>query len=188
VVDTSGVATFMNGGAAVIKYTLPTGCYRTRTISVNPLPTSAVTYNNGTLYAPSGFVSYQWYDSVGKITGATSPSVAALYNMYYYVIVTDSLGCQGKSDLYYFNPSTAGVVNIGQKSPITIYPNPTNKVLYIESAINVRAVVNGVDGKKEMEQANAKQIDISSLASGMYFITFYNDDGQVQSKQKFIKE
>ncbi len=191
VIDTSGVTTLLQGGAAVIKYTLPTGCLRTRTLSVNPMPAPDVTYNGTTFtfYTPDIYVSYQWYDSIaGIIPGATSPNVAALYNEYYYVVVTDTLGCKGASAFYHYNPATAGVAGITNNNNIQIYPNPTSNVLYIKSGIRVYAVVTGIDGKRELEQRDAKALDISGLASGMYFITFYDDDNKLQSVQKFIKE
>ncbi len=42
IIDASGVVTAVSAGTSVISYTLPTGCFVTRTVTVNPLP-SAIT-------------------------------------------------------------------------------------------------------------------------------------------------
>ncbi len=191
VVDTSGIVTALSGGSAVISYTLPTGCARTKTLSVNPAPHPVVTYNflTYTFVTPDIWVSYQWYDSIiGKMPGATSPSVGAANNDYYYVVVTDSNGCKGASDTMYFQLSEAGIRNQVAGNHVRIFPNPTTGMLYIESSVRVRAVITGIDGKKEMEQADAKEMDISRLAPGMYFVALYDDNQQIISVQKLVRQ
>jgi uncharacterized protein YjdB len=193
VIDTSGVVSTLAGGVPVITYTLPTGCFRTKTISIFAPPVPIVNYNpfTNTFYATTSiaYVSYQWYDSTeGEIPGATSPTLAARYNEYYYVVVTDTNGCKGASALYEYNTAEASVKNIANNTLIKIYPNPASNTLFVESQIKVRAVVTGIDGKLLLEQTDAKEIDISQLAGAMYFITFYDDDNNVVSIQKFVKE
>jgi hypothetical protein len=39
-----------------------------------------------------------------------------------------------------------------------------------------------------MEQANAKSMDISNLANGMYMILFYDETGNRVAIDKFIKQ
>jgi len=188
---TTGVVTTISGGTATIKYTLPlTGCSITTNLSIYPLPAPTITYTleDETLYATAGYVTYQWYDSIqGKIPGATSPSLAGLNTEYYYVVVTDSNGCTGISALYEFNASGLGIKNT-QSQNIRIYPNPTDGVIYIESPMNVRAIISSVDGKKELEQTNAHTLDMSRLASGVYFIALYNDSGAIITVQKITKQ
>jgi Secretion system C-terminal sorting domain len=189
-VDT-GIVTALTGGVAVISYTLPTSCAQIKVISVDPIPVPVVTFDGltGTLYTPNIYTSYQWYDSVsGVIPGATAPSIAALYPEYYYVVVTDSNGCKGASALYHYPPYNVGVNSVTANGNIRIYPNPTTGVLYIESPVNVRAEVRGIDGRKEMDVHNAKEINISRLADGIYFITLSDDHGNTVSIQKVTKQ
>jgi len=193
VIDTSGVVTSIAQGSAVIKYTLPTGCFRTKTIFIDPLPVPVINYNwlSGTFYVDtiSDYLSYQWYDSLqGKIVGATSPSLAALYTEYYFVVVTDTNGCKGASALYHYNVVELGAGSTINNSNIKIYPNPAAGSLYIESQVNVRAVITGMDGKTELEMENAKEIDISHLSDAMYFISLFDDSGRKLTTQKLIKE
>lgn len=190
VVDSSGIVTTIVGPLATFKYTLPTGCAVSHSIAIDPTPPVTVTYNPGTmtLYATTGYAAYQWYDDyVGKLIGATSSSVAGLYPEHYYVIVTDSIGCKGKSALFDLG-YIMGVSNVAGNDPVKMYPNPASTTVYIESAINVRAVVSGIDGKMQMEVANAKEIDLSKLAPGMYFVGLYNDSGNLVALKKLVKE
>ena len=187
----SGVFTALNGGNAVFVYTLPaTGCKITKTVVIHPLPVPIITYNNvtATLYTGTGYSSYQWYDDFqGLIPGATSPSLAALYTENYHVVVTDSFGCVGTSALYYFDATLLGIKNVAAEL-IKVYPNPAKSVVYIDAPAKVRVVIAGIDGKTLIEQEDAKQVDISRLADGMYFITLYNDDKQAITVRKIIKQ
>ncbi len=190
IVDTTGVITAVSQGTGTIRYTLPTGCYRTKTVSVDALPIPDIIYNftTGTFMATPGYVSYQWYDSIqGEIPGAVAPTLAALNTEYYYVIVTDSNGCTGKSPLYHFDIHQLGVTTVNNDKT-RIYPNPASTTLNIESVVGVRAVVSGIDGRTVIDEANAKVLNISKLSSGVYVITLFDDQGVRLSVQKFTKE
>ncbi len=71
---------------------------------------------------------------------------------------------------------------------MSIYPNPARASLFIEALVPVRAVISTVDGSKEIEVANAKEVDISRLANGLYLIALYDDSGVRIAIQKFVKE
>lgn len=189
-VSPTGVVTTISGGVAIIKYTLPlTGCAVSKSFTVNPLPAPIVTYNAGdnTFYTDTFYTSYQWYCTVQNlIPGATVYKTAGLYDGNYWVVVTDTNGCTGESALFAYN--TAMGVASHNNTLLRIYPNPANQVVYIESTIRVRAEITGIDGKMELRQAGAKEINISTLANGLYFISLYNDIGERLMVQKLIKE
>ncbi len=189
-IDTAGVVTGVWTGVSSIVYSLPSGCYRSKLLSVNPIPKPWVAYNFAiqSFVAQPGYVTYQWYDSIqGKIPRATSPTLASLNNEFYFVEVTDSNGCIGRSDKIWFDVKQLGIngVNAGR---VAIYPNPARASLFVESLIPVRAVISTIDGRQEIEALNAKEIDISRLASGLYLIALYDDSGVRIAIQKFVKE
>ncbi len=191
IVDSTGqiTAKFQSGFASVT-YTLPTGCKRSKNIYVRNVPLPAITYDwpTQTFHAPTGYQHYQWYDSVtGKIPHANSPTLAAIYYEWYYVIVTDENGCQARSPLYYFESSVLGVGNTTANS-IKMYPNPVNATLYIESNITVRAVITAIDGKVVIDKTDARQIDVSMLSDAAYMVSLYDDSGQLLSVQKMVKK
>jgi len=188
--DTSAAITALGGGTVTISYTLPTGCAATKSFRVNPLPAPIVTYNwiDFTFYTGTFYTSYQWYDSYqGLIVGATVAQTAAQYTANYWVVVTDTNGCTGESVPIAYNTAQTGI-KTQAKTAVHIYPNPAKQNVYIETAVNVRAVISDVNGTTEMEQTNAKNIDISSLADGVYFISLYGDDGQRIMVEKLVKQ
>jgi hypothetical protein len=106
----------------------------------------------------------------------------------YWVVVTDeSTGCTAASSPVTYNVSM-GAGNAAGNSDPRVYPNPSKELVYIESPVRVRAVISGVDGKKLIDQDNAKKIDISNLSSGVYFITIYDENGTQLKVQKLVKE
>jgi hypothetical protein len=68
-----------------------------------------------------------------------------------------------------------------------IYPNPVTTTLTIEGIIKATAEVYDISGKLLLaEQLNTNQVDISSLAKGLYFIKLNTEEGSVV--RKFVKE
>ena len=74
---------------------------------------------------------------------------------------------------------------------ISVYPNPAKGILNytISDQIVLTAVtINDISGKQIYKSGNTinNSIDVSSLSSGVYFVTFTSDKGT--ATKKFIKE
>ncbi|WP_157208964.1 T9SS type A sorting domain-containing protein [Mariniflexile maritimum] len=68
-----------------------------------------------------------------------------------------------------------------------IYPNPANDVLNISTSSKMASVeVSNITGQTMFTKIGVKRIDISSLSSGMYFLTVKSEEGASTTK-KFIK-
>ncbi len=188
-IDTDGVIQSLAAGTVNITYTLPvTGCRSILTVPVRPLPVSSITFVDSvnTLYADTGYQSYQWYGTLeGIIVGANSRSIAGLETQGYYVVVSDTFGCVGTSAIFPYN------VHMGFNDPtgadVRIFPNPATSVIRIESSQPLRAVITTIDGKAVLEKENAHEVNISSLANGMYFVVLYNDHNQAIATRKLVK-
>lgn len=187
---TTGIVTTVQGGSTNITYTLSgTGCFAIKTITVQPAPAAPISYNYFTksFYTLNTYPSYQWYDHFGPIAGANTYLTAALYDGVYYVVVGNTSGCKGESTHLLFNQSMVSTPSVSQVQ-VKIYPNPSTETVYIEAPVKVRAVISGVDGKIEMERADATEMNISKLASGLYFITLYDAAGTKIVVQKLVKQ
>ncbi len=166
------------------------GCLVSAQVTINPLPDPIVSFNWGTrtFSTPPIFAAYQWYDSTatGVIPGATNATltVANKHNDYF-VRVTDFNGCSKASDWYRFPLATPDLTAV---SVVRIYPNPAVATIHIEAPGTVSASISGIEGKAVLEVKNAKDVDISKLANGIYFITVYDEEGRQLTVQKLVKQ
>lgn len=77
------------------------------------------------------------------------------------------------------------------ESQIFLYPNPTNNILnysFSNDIVLKNIVVSDVSGKQiftNNTDLSVKQIDVSDLSSGIYFVTFYAEEGSFT--KKFVK-
>ncbi len=77
---------------------------------------------------------------------------------------------------------------VEDNSNIDVYPNPVSGVLNIKSNDNITELqVFSINGKVLLSKFNSSQIDVSELASGMYFIKIENENGNVDTL-RFIKK
>ena len=178
-----------------VQITIPGSCTMT-TLSVpvteHPLPDPIVSYSGGYFHTAPYYVTYQWYKELIPIGGATLDSTISLGAGNYKVQVTDTFGCQSYSDVYVFNGETGGSggttgVQNTYKGDIKIYPNPAQTMVHIDAAIQVRAVITSVDGRTVLNIDAARDINISSLADGIYMIMLYDTNGQMVKAEKLVK-
>jgi hypothetical protein len=94
-------------------------------------------------------------------------------------------------DYQYFKGSINSMSNVpSTESSIQLYPNPTNGILKIETLVEFESVsIFSIEGKKveSFTINNSNEIDIQSLETGIYFLRFQLENGQV-SNHKIIKE
>jgi hypothetical protein len=140
-------------------------------------PIPVITQSNDTLFASPG-VSYQWW-SVGSgiVFGATNsffvPSLAGNY----FVIVTDTNGCEGTSNVI----AITGVKENGLSSSIKIYPNPSDGKFYIELSNfpteKPTLTLSNVIGQKlqELKLINKTTEVNLDAEDGVYFLTITTD-------------
>ena len=179
-----------NRGFAYVTYTVgATGCTAKTGFTKYAVPHPIIYWNGitGEDSVRDTFLNYQWYDSstVGAIPGAINNYLAVLYNEVYYVIVTDSLGCVGRSASFYMN--SAGVKDVTNNETINIYPNPADETFHIVATNNVDIVMSNLEGKIVLEQKNAKEVNIKNISSGVYNITFFDNKGNKIGTKELIK-
>ena len=74
-----------------------------------------------------------------------------------------------------------------ETSNLVIYPNPANDFITISGARNARIVISDLKGRMLLNvEAGSNQIDIRSLAKGIYVLKVQSEDKQVVGK--LVKE
>jgi hypothetical protein len=154
------------------------------TISVLPAPAPVLNFSGGVLSVSNTYVTYQWYVGASPVSGATSHSYRPVANGAYRVKVTDANGCTGYSIFRFF---TVGIEDLNEQK-IKIYPNPATSMVYIGSPVPVRAVISGMEGRILSDKADATELDLSNMPSGVYIVTIYGKDGERLLTQKMVKE
>ena len=84
--------------------------------------------------------------------------------------------------------STLSSGNFNQSNlEVSLYPNPVNNVLNIETALEIQNVeIYNIQGQKVLS-SNQKQINVSDLAAGMYMVRIKDTDNKIATKKIVIK-
>ncbi|MBN4062425.1 T9SS type A sorting domain-containing protein, partial [Bacteroidales bacterium AH-315-I05] len=133
--------------------------------------------------------TYVWNDANNQTTATATGLVSGPY----IVTVTDGIGCVATSSIQIW------ITGIDDKNPLTsmaIYPNPNKGQFYIEFKntvddyfINAINVLGQTVYSKEIAVNGSyiKQIDLTHLEAGTYFITVSNADGERRTERIVIE-
>ncbi|WP_341900408.1 DUF2341 domain-containing protein [Fluviicola taffensis] len=135
-----------------------------------------------TLVADLGATGYQWVDCTAgntPIPGATNSFYEATQNGSYAVI--SMIGsCSEQSNCIAI--STVGLEELNQIDNLSLFPNPTNGNLTIQSSnsqeLKIIDIIGNVVRKENIVAGVSKQIDVTSLGAGSYYL---------QSRTKVIR-
>ena len=153
-------------------------------------PKPVIVKAGNTLSVSGIFPAYQWYRNGNSLPGATSPTYTITQAGSYYVGVTDSTGCSGKSDLL---PVTTGVEAPEQEQGIAVYPNPIQKTVYLRFSSAVPRTIcftnimgQIMQGMSVASGNNSISVDAGSWPAGIYFLTYRSENGS--KTIKLLKE
>ncbi len=152
-------------------------------LSINTADTSVI--QNGTIFtANASNASFQWLDCNGNIplTGDTSQTFNAAVNGSYALVVSQN-GCVDTSAC--FTVTGLGFTERGAGHSFSLYPNPTDGMLNIESGSlyeEIRVSVLSVNGillrKVVYKNASQLKLNVKDLLPGMYLIELQDEKGQ----------
>lgn len=124
--------------------------------------------------------------------------VGALQGLFYNELLSDhggTLTCFSQNNFIHTtngsNQSTFGNcwqtigVEYSKPSSVAVFPNPTNGLMVIQDDNFSLAEVYNLNGQLLLS-SSSKQLDLSSFADGMYFLTLYQSQGN-RSSVKIIK-
>ncbi len=160
-------------------------------INEYPLPAPTITQSNDTLFSSPG-VNYQWWNvDSGIINGANNYFFVPPYGGDYYVIVTDSVGCAGTSNV--ISVSFAGINDFIIQPALLISPNPAKEIITLTlnkiDAGNCYLEITDITGRLVMSQNfhsfNNKlneSINIKSIKPGFYNLTIITEKYTLNKK------
>ena len=82
-----------------------------------------------------------------------------------------------------------GINAASNTASFTVYPNPTNSTLTINTSLNYSSIqIINMLGQLVFRKEKSTSLNVSSLPSGIYFIQLVDTKGSVIGKEKFVKE
>jgi len=150
---------------------------------------------SGNTLTSSSATSYQWYFNGNLIPGATDQSYTITQSGLYTVEVSNENGCKSQSDI---DANLVGIESIDSEGVISIYPNPSDGKLVIEwqqipGVANLGIEVLNAIGQsvfyseeKITSSSFSKEINLSSLAGGIYFLNIKADNVYIKRKLTII--
>ncbi len=154
-------------------------------VTVFAAPKTIITVEGFVLSTAEEYETYQWYLNNVLIPGATNRSYIVKENGDYKVVTLSKGGCTDTSDVY--SVSNVSIQNISIQDVI-LYPNPVSGgKVHISSAGKVNIQLRNIDGKILLEQMNVKDLDVSRIPSGVYWLRISDENGQLYTIKKLVK-
>jgi len=128
---------------------------------------------------------YQWIDCSDNsiIVGETNQTFTPTLNGEYAVILTSN-NCSETSNCVLINSVGLSTQN---ELTLNIYPNPSNGLFKISGYTNGMTIkISDIDGKTVNFELVGNEVNISSLANGIYFMEISDDNRYV--RKKIIKQ
>lgn len=173
----SGVVTGVQAGATTISYSVSNSCgtdIAIYYIAVAPIPVKPViAMFRGMLSTYPGYASYRWYLNGVPVTGAANDSLLAENTGIYEVEVSNEYGCYARSDSFNHTGCTV--------SDIVVFPNPTSGLVHIAWCKMLTVRVLTADGKEVMVLPNARDVSLSALPPGVYFLSLFDKGRKVRT-------
>jgi hypothetical protein len=176
-------------GSAVACYSNDTAYSDTTVLIRKPTPANPVISFIGHLLV-SDSANVQWYGPAGIIPGATGPVFRPTVQGTYYALIPSPLCGTGKSNTLVVFPLSVGNTPL---NGVELYPNPTTGLLTITwgRPTTSRITVLTSTGQALMHEvatlASRKEIDLSKLPSGLYFLSLQDEHGQKGTVQVTVK-
>ncbi len=149
----------------------------------------AITLANDTLFADAA-TTYQWYFNGYQIVGATDPYYVPTQNGIYIVRITDANGCVYSYSADFDYSTTTGVASSKEKDKFIVYPNPSTGWVNIKGLENyvelMELTVADHTGKELIKTDNVKNIDMSALTNGIYFLCVKEGQQVLMNKKVVI--
>jgi endonuclease/exonuclease/phosphatase family metal-dependent hydrolase len=190
--DIQNTATYGNGGSPDWDDTEVTDL-----VSLQTDNRFAFTWNSETSRYPAGKLDFMLYSdavTTAEKSFVLRTEIIPAGRLQQYGLAQDDT--ESASDHYpvvadFSMPTTLSVPNINSESSIKIYPNPSNNTLRIDfhKAGKHKVTLTDANGTvllTHTSSASTTSLDVSAIASGIYFVTVTSGDGNSEA-QKWVK-
>lgn len=131
--------------------------------------------------------TYLWNDQTSNQHLNLDGSVLGLGTHNFDVTVTDANNCVGNDDIVVTVDACAGISDIEDNFNIELYPNPSNGLIFVKSELDFELEIFNSMGAQVSKLTKSKamevyEIDLSSEASGIYFLRFITTEGMTHKK------
>jgi hypothetical protein len=147
-------------------------------VSITPAtPTIIVNANNDLEVSISGFQTVEWYLDGVLVNGQSGATITPTTNGNYTAIIVEGL-CSSEES----SPVVVDFVDLKENDLglLSIYPNPANNVIHINSLQKkeIELNISDINGRSVFESKFSSniQVDISKLESGIYFVQVSNQE------------
>jgi hypothetical protein len=150
----------------------------------NLIVDTALLVNNSVLTATSNATAYQWVDCANNyaiISGATQSSYIVPANGDYAVIISNGI-CVDTSSC--FSITAVNIKEVENLNSLTLWPSPANQTLFVKTSNGQLSnfVIYDETGRVIKQGNNPGKndfysIDISTIESGIYFLSYSDNQG-----------
>lgn len=155
-------------------------------LSFYPVFKPVFTVDADTLTSDNSYASYQWFNSMGAIGGATEQKLVITESSNYYLEAANNDGCTFSSDAQFVTLTSIDEI-IDNGFMYSIMPNPNSGVFYFRIDANppqklqIR-LINSIGQElffKEIDhpqKGQMEQLDVSHIAKGIYQLVIVGND------------
>jgi len=160
--------------------------------NTTPVANQMVCVNNSATLSATGTGTISWFSSPTSTTaiGTGTTLVTQTLSVGTYTFYAEALTCTNSATRTAITVTVSvctglNSLSAGSGSQPNIYPNPNNGLFTIESQTGSQIRISTVFGQDVLHETlkeDSKEIDIRSLAGGIYFITISGTDFQYSMK------
>lgn len=160
-------------------------------ITIKPKPVAPVITQNGNILSSNASAGNQWYNSGGKIVGATNATYTLSSSDSFYCLVTLGNCSSERSNVIYANYSSLNEQS--NANTLRVYPNPFQAQTTLETSIEMKdalVMLSNCYGQvvREIKGMNGHTfvLDRSNLPSGLYFIQLVQAEKVIATKKLML--
>jgi hypothetical protein len=139
----------------------------------NQAPSQPTISKDATTLTASSASAYQWYKNGVLIEGANQQTYTPNEEAIYVVRIKDTAACFNVySASYKYSNTSTGMNDDLKLNELKVFPNPSTGLfnLELDGITDFNTMVFSMNGDLVFEGENIKEIDLSSLANGVYFL------------------